>query len=77
MTNEEVARFLLDNGLPSMEGVVFLDRNDKQMILLRQSGMLLDICDPSLKLLLPRLTGKILELAQCGVPKEKRFTFYE
>mgnify|MGYP001052464980 CR=1 FL=1 len=78
----EVARFLLENGLPSthwrllrshasrlvslliklrladMEGVVFLDRSDKQMILLRSSG-------------------KILDLAQCGVPKEKRFTFYD
>jgi hypothetical protein len=58
MTNYEVARFLLDNGLPTMEGVVFLDRQDRQMILLRASG-------------------KVLPLVQCGVSKEKRFTFYD
>jgi hypothetical protein len=38
MDNEEVAQFLLQRLPPAMEGVVYLDRNDRQMILLRASG---------------------------------------
>lgn len=37
-TNFEVAQYLLTHGLKSMEGVVFLDSEDRQMILLR-TGM--------------------------------------
>jgi len=37
MDNEEVAHFLLDRLPASMEGVVYLDRHDRQMILLRGS----------------------------------------
>lgn len=37
-TNFEVAKYLLTHGLKSMEGVVFLDSEDRQMILLR-TGM--------------------------------------
>jgi hypothetical protein len=36
MTNEEVARYLLHAGLPEMDGVVFLDADDRQQILLRR-----------------------------------------
>jgi Ca2+-binding EF-hand superfamily protein len=43
MTNFEVAQFLLDNGLAGMEGVVFLDRMDRQMILLRSTGKVLPL----------------------------------
>ena len=35
MTNLEVARYLLEHGLPTMEGVVFLDDADRKMILIR------------------------------------------
>jgi hypothetical protein len=35
MTNFEVAHYLLTHGLPAMEGVVFLDDNDRKMILVR------------------------------------------
>jgi hypothetical protein len=38
MDNEEVARFLLQRLPDSFEGVVFLDRQDRQMILVRSSG---------------------------------------
>lgn len=34
----QVARYLLEHGLPHMEGVVFLDERDRKMILCR-SGM--------------------------------------
>ena len=50
-TNEEVARYLLDHGCVGMDGVVFLDRNDKQMIMLRASYTVLPLAqcgiDPS------------------------------
>ena len=37
MSNYDVARYLLSNGLPKMfEGVVFLDNKDRKMILMRQ-----------------------------------------
>jgi len=38
MENKEVALFLLEAGLHSMDGVVYLDEHDQQMILLRTSG---------------------------------------
>ncbi len=38
MSNEEVAAFLLAHGLSHMLGVVFLDQNDQQQILLRSGG---------------------------------------
>eukprot|EP01006_Ploeotia_vitrea_P035367 TRINITY_DN65862_c6_g2_i1.p1 TRINITY_DN65862_c6_g2~~TRINITY_DN65862_c6_g2_i1.p1 ORF type:complete len:1048 (-),score=628.07 TRINITY_DN65862_c6_g2_i1:58-3024(-) len=41
-----------------MEGVVFLDRQDRQMVLLRS-------------------TNKVIHLSQCGISKNKRFTFYD
>lgn len=50
-TNEEVARYLLDHGCEGMDGVVFLDRSDKQMIMLRASYTVLPLAqcgiDPS------------------------------
>lgn len=38
MDNREVAEFLLEHGLESMDGVVYLDQRDQQMILLRTGG---------------------------------------
>lgn len=37
LSNLEVAQYLLENGLPDTEGVVFLDEGDRKMILLRRS----------------------------------------
>ena len=37
MDNEEVARYLLERLPRTMEGVVYLDRHDRKMILLRAS----------------------------------------
>ena len=38
MTNEQVARFLLARGLPTMEAAVFLDDRDKEMVVDRSGG---------------------------------------
>lgn len=57
-SNRDVAAFLLKNGLQDMEGVVFLDDTDQQVILVRA-------------------TGRVMNLAQCGIRKEKRFSFYD
>ena len=59
MDNEQVARFLLRH-LPQdkFEGVVFLDRQDRQMIVLRS------VKTP-------------MNLMQCGIDPERRFTFYD
>ena len=37
MSNQSVARFLLDNGLAWAEGCVYLDEEDRQMVLMRVS----------------------------------------
>eukprot|EP00954_Amorphochlora_amoebiformis_P010951 855391-Amorphochlora_amoeboformis.AAC.1 len=58
MSNYDVARYLLDHGLPWCDGVVFLDEMDRKMILVRA-------------------TGRVLKLSQCGIPKERRFAFYD
>uniref|UniRef100_A0A0G4G6D4 ubiquitinyl hydrolase 1 n=1 Tax=Chromera velia CCMP2878 TaxID=1169474 RepID=A0A0G4G6D4_9ALVE len=58
LSNLEVAQYLLRKGLKSMEGVVFLDDEDRKMILVRA-------------------TGRVLKLAECGIPKIKRFAFYD
>ena len=36
-SNEDVARYLVDHGLPSMEGCVFLDHTDKKLVYVRGS----------------------------------------
>ena len=38
MTNEQVARFLLERGLPTMDAAVFLDDRDKEMVVDRSGG---------------------------------------
>lgn len=58
MTNREVAEYLLEKGLRSMDGVVYLDSEGRQVCLVRS-------------------TGREISLAQCGIPPEKRFTFYD
>ncbi len=36
MSNKSAAEYLLKAGLPDMKGVVFLDEEDRQMVLLRK-----------------------------------------
>jgi hypothetical protein len=59
MDNSEVAAFLLLHLPPWFEGVVFLDKSDRQMVA-RRGG-----------------TGRLVALAQCGIPPDRRFTFYD
>lgn len=58
MDNEEVAEYLVRRLPEWMEGVVYLDAGDRQMVRLRG-------------------TGVSVQLAQCGIPPERRFTFYD
>ena len=39
LSNQEVAQFLLNNGLSWAKGVVFLDHNDEKCVLLRRVGL--------------------------------------
>jgi len=43
MTNVEVATFLLDNGLKWCDGVVFLDDNDRKMVLVRATRRVVEL----------------------------------
>jgi hypothetical protein len=49
-SNFEVARKLLDRGMPWCEGVVFLDDSDRQQVLIRATGRIVsaDQCGVSL-----------------------------
>jgi hypothetical protein len=58
MTNYGVAEFLLDNGLQDIDGVVYLDEEDRKMVLMREGKV-------------------VVPIAQCGVPKNRRFAFYD
>ncbi|ORM40231.1 uncharacterized protein BXIN_1598 [Babesia sp. Xinjiang] len=58
MSNLEVAMELLRRGLEHVDGVVYMDQEDRQMVLLR------DRYRTSL-------------LTHCGIPPERRFTFYD
>lgn len=53
------SRQLLTVGLTQLEGVVFLDNQDRKMIITRSGGM------------------RPLLLADCHVPPDRRFTFYD
>jgi len=58
LTNEQVARGLLQHGLDHCEGCVFLDDDDRQMILFRGDT-------------------PPVPLATVGLPRHRRFTFYD
>jgi hypothetical protein len=58
MSNVAVAMYLLEHGLESMDGVVYLDEHDRKMVVLRQGH-------------------RVMQLAQCGIPKHRRFSFYD
>eukprot|EP01043_Picozoa_sp_COSAG02_P008369 COSAG02_NODE_266_length_26580_cov_9.209207_17_plen_86_part_00 len=60
MSVVQVAQYLIDapHKLPWCHGVVFLDEDDKKMILVRA-------------------TGRVQELATCGIKSASRFAFYD
>lgn len=58
----QVAKYLLDAGLPWIGGVVFLDDLDRKMVLLRSSS---------------GSAHKVIKLSQCGLPKDRLFSFYD
>merc|ERR1712187_643466 len=43
MSNYDVAKYFLDHGLKWAEGVVFLDQDDKQQILIRATGRVVQL----------------------------------
>ena len=48
MSNREVAGYLLSAGLPDMNGVVFLDEYDRQMVLLRKGRKVVKLAESGL-----------------------------
>ena len=63
MDNYAVARALLQHLSPEIfDGVVYMDAGDRQRVLMRSSG-----------------SGDFtsVSLAHCGIPKHRRFTFYD
>ena len=71
-SNEEVAQYLLDHGIPWAKGVVFLNPHDEKCVLLR-SGANHD--DPSSRDKTEK--GRVMMLSQCGIAWEDRFSFYD
>jgi hypothetical protein len=69
--NREVAEFLLDNGLEEMEGVVYLDANDNQMILLRTGGAPIPASQCGVA---PSKRFSFSSLPACREPKRARLT---
>jgi hypothetical protein len=45
MTNKATAEYLLKAGLKDMKGVVFLDEEDRQMILMRKGWKVMKLAD--------------------------------
>eukprot|EP00397_Hematodinium_sp_SG-2012_P000007 GEMP01000007.1.p1 GENE.GEMP01000007.1~~GEMP01000007.1.p1 ORF type:complete len:5820 (+),score=1409.10 GEMP01000007.1:169-17628(+) len=58
-SNKDVAIFLLEYGLAHCDAAVFLDEEDRKMVVTRMSR------------------GKVVKLEECGIPKEKRFAYYD
>lgn len=50
MSNKAAAEYLLDSGLPSMKGIVYLDEYDRQMVLLRKGRKVVKLADCGLAL---------------------------
>lgn len=48
MSNKGVAQYLLEHGLPTMKGVVYLDEMDRQMVLLRQGMKVVKLVESGL-----------------------------
>ena len=69
MSNQDVAQYLLDNGLGWAKGVVFLDNHDEKSVLLRRGG---DGQSSDGK-----NGGRVMKLHQCGIAWSERFSFYD
>ncbi|CAL1127968.1 unnamed protein product, partial [Cladocopium goreaui] len=65
MSNLEVAQYLLQHGLEGLDGVLFLNERNERV----------DLAGATV--VLERDSMKIIELAQCGLSPEQRFTFYD
>ena len=74
MTKLQVARYMLDNGLPNMDGVVYLDDADRQMVLVRQAGVGGGGDKDGKQHQQQRY--RIMKLSECGLSEARRFTFY-
>ncbi len=61
-SNEEVARFLLENGLKDFLACVFIDANNEQMAVVRSTS---------------GIQAHAISLQQCGVSLSKRFVFFD
>lgn len=63
LSNQAVASFLLTSGLAHVDGVVFLGPDDAPLVMLRGADR--------------HGRRPVIPLAQCGLPVERRFTFYD
>jgi hypothetical protein len=45
LSNKAVAEYLLQEGLPNMKGVVYLDEQDRQMVVLRKGRKVVKLAD--------------------------------
>ena len=63
-SNQQVAEALLRLGLPHVEGCVFIDEHDNQMVVLRNRGN-------------GGAAASAVPLHQCGLSVANRFTFYD
>jgi hypothetical protein len=69
MTNDQVARALLELGLPHVDGVVYMDSADNKLVLERRRDVGAGSADSE--------RYRTVPLALCGLSPERRFTFYD
>jgi hypothetical protein len=77
LSNQDVAQFLLDEGLSWAKGVVFLDPHDEKCILLRSGGGGGGSSGDGGAAGSGSTKGKVMKLAQCGLAWSERFSFYD
>jgi hypothetical protein len=83
-SNEEAANLLLSLGLPHADGVIFLGEDNEPLVVLRHRGELAadgetaeDAGASAERRFVPRRRRPVVPLAQCGIPPERRFSFYD
>jgi Ca2+-binding EF-hand superfamily protein len=69
MSNEQVARALLECGLPHVDGVVYMDSADNKLVLERRRDIGAGAAEAD--------RYRTVPLALCGLAPERRFTFYD
>jgi Ca2+-binding EF-hand superfamily protein len=69
MTNEQVARALLELGLPHVDGVVYMDSADNKLVLERRRDVGAGAAEGE--------RYRTVPLALSGLSPERRFTFYD